>query len=637
MYVVKRDTENPILAPVREHAWESVTVLNASPVKKDDTLHLFYRAIGKPDPLVAQGVLRSIIGKAQSADGSHFSDRKPFVEPSEPWDRYGCEDPRVTFFEGRYYIFYTALSVVPFQASGIKTACAISDDLHTVAEKHPVTPFNAKAMTLFPERIDGKATLIFSAHTDEPPTKIAIAQSEHIEDFWDPAFWEQWHQHIDEHTIKLERRDGDHCEIGAAPIKTDDGWLLIYSHIQDYFDTSKRLFGIEAVLLDEHNPRTIVARTKNPILIPEEPYERYGIVSDIAFPSGALLHDDGTLDIYYGAGDTYCARASLHYPDLAQSMFNTELLLKRHPDSRFDPIPEHPWEARAVLNAGSIDLQGKVHMLYRAMSAENTSALGYAVSTDGIHFTRDLEPAYVPRADFEMKKGKPDGNSGCEDPRLTLIDERIYMCYTAYDGVNPPRVAVTHISVHDFLDKQWRAWSEPKIISPASIDDKDACILPETVRGEYMVIHRIRGHICADYVRDLHFEKHGIIRCIEMFGPRPGSWESEKVGIAGPPIKTEFGWLLIYHAVDRKAVYRLGAALLDLHEPTNIIGRLIDPIFEPVEGFEKVGEIPNVVFSCAQSVRNDTLHVYYGGADKVMATASCSLSHLLSLLTRNTP
>lgn len=532
MYVVKRDPENPILAPVREHAWESVTVLNASPIEKDGDLHLFYRAIGKPDPLVAQGVLKSIIGKTVSADGTHFSKREPFIEPSEPWDQYGCEDPRVTFFEGRYYIFYTALSVIPFQAAGIKTACAVSDDLTSVAEKHPVTPFNAKAMTLFPERVNGKATLIFSAHTDEPPVKICIAQADEVSDFWDPEFWDEWHQHIDEHTLTLSRRDGDHCEIGAAPIKTKDGWLLVYSHIQDYFDTSKRLFGIEALILDEHDPYTIVTRTKNPILIPEEPYERYGIVSDITFPSGAILHESGRLDIYYGAGDTYCARAAVYYPDLRESMFRDELLLMRHPTSRFDPIPEHKWEARAVLNAGTVDLNDQVHMLYRAMSPENTSTLGYAVSSDGIHFTRDPEPAYVPRADFEMKKGKPDGNSGCEDPRLSIIGENIYMSYTAYDGVHPPRVAVTHLSIDNFLKKNWSSWSEPRTISPASIDDKDACILPEKVDGEFMIIHRISGHICADFVKDLSFEERGLIRCIEMFGARAGSWESAKVGIA---------------------------------------------------------------------------------------------------------
>ncbi len=632
MYIAKRYAKNPILTPLHEHQWESVTVLNASPVMKGKEMHLFYRAIGKPDQMVAPGILKSIIGKATSKDGVNFKNREAFIEPVEEWEKYGCEDPRVTFFEGKYYIFYTALSVIPFQASGIKTACAITADLKKVDERHLVTPFNAKAMTLFPERIDGKATLIFSAHTDEPPTKMSIAQAFDIEDFWKPAFWEEWHKNIDDHSLILNKYDGDHCEVGATPIKTEDGWLLVYSHIQNYFDSNKRLFGIEALLLDARNPQKIIGRTKNPIIIPEEPYEKYGIVSDIAFPSGAILNKDGRLDVYYGAGDTYCARFSLHYPDLRDAMLSSDLMLTRVPNATFGPIAEHSWESRAVFNAGSVDIDGITHMLYRAMSADNTSTFGYAVSDDGVHYTRDAEPAYVPRADFELKKGSPTGNSGCEDPRLTRIGHKIYMTYTAYDGVNPPRVAITHISKKSFLEKDWTAWSPPVLISPATMDDKDACVLPEKIDDEYMILHRIKGHICADFTKDITFSKHGLTRCIDLFGPKAGSWESAKVGIAGPPLETPDGWLLLYHAVDAHGFYRLGAVLLDRNDPTTILGRTIDPIIEPVEEFEKVGEIPNVIFSCGQTVRDDTLIVHYGGADKVMGVATCSLSHLLAIL-----
>jgi len=86
-----------------------------------------------------------------------------------------------------------------------------------------------------------------------PPSKIAVAQVDKIEELWRPQFWEEWYAKIDEHSLIFKRLPTDHVEIGAQPIKTSHGWLLIYSHIQNYFgggDNLKRIFGIEAVLLD---------------------------------------------------------------------------------------------------------------------------------------------------------------------------------------------------------------------------------------------------------------------------------------------------------------------------------------------------------------------------------------------------
>src|SRR3989338_10257109 len=176
MFVIKRSEENPILAPNKDHHWEESATFNMSVVKHGRHIHGLYRAISSKDPLRTPDQI-STIGIAKSRDGLHFEDRRQFIEPLEEWEKFGCEDPRITFFEGRYYIFYTALSHFPFVAEGIKVAVAISNDLKRVNERHLVTPFNAKAMTLFPERINGKVTAIFSAHTDTPPTKMAIVQT----------------------------------------------------------------------------------------------------------------------------------------------------------------------------------------------------------------------------------------------------------------------------------------------------------------------------------------------------------------------------------------------------------------------------------------------------------------------------
>jgi len=267
------------------------------------------------------------------------------------------------------------------------------------------------------------------------------------------------------------------------------------------------------------------------------------------------------------------------------------------------------------------------------MGEDNTSVLGYAASKTGVKVSeRAQTPAYVPREDFEKKRGHPQGNSGCEDPRLTKIGTTIYMTYTAYDGVNSTRVALTSISVKDFLAKKWDKWLTPVLTTPENVNDKDMCIMPEKIKGQYMLIHRIDPMICADFLGSLDFSKTRLTRCIEIMGPRPGMWDSKKIGIAGPPIKTKKGWLLIYHGVSKTNTYRLGVALLDLKNPSVIISRSVDTILEPIEKYEKEGVVRNAVFSCGQVLRGDCLYVYYGGADTVLGVAKISLKKLLNIL-----
>jgi predicted GH43/DUF377 family glycosyl hydrolase len=210
------------------------------------------------------------------------------------------------------------------------------------------------------------------------------------------------------------------------------------------------------------------------------------------------------------------------------------------------------------------------------------------------------------------------------------------VAYTAYDGVHPTRAALSSISVKDFVAHRFDKWSTPQLTTPDAINDKDLCVLPEKFGGQYLIIHRINGQICADLLDSLDFSKRRIDRCIEMMAPRKGMWDSEKVGIAGPPLKTPKGWLLIYHGISRNSNYRLGAALLDLRNPTVVLARTADPILEPVMPYEQKGQVQNVVFSCGAVVRKDALLVYYGGADTVLCMAKFSMKKLLSLLAPET-
>jgi predicted GH43/DUF377 family glycosyl hydrolase len=635
MYVIKRSAHNPLLAPIADRHWEARGTFNPTVIKKGNISHMFYRALGRPDALMTPAGI-STIGKALSLDGEHFQSRRQFIVPSEEWDKYGCEDPRATSFEGKHYIFYTALGGMPFNAGNIKVAVAISKDLETVDEKHLVTPFNAKAMALFPERVGGKITVILTAHTDEPPAKITIAQCDTIEELWTLEFWEKWHRDLDSHAINPLRFDHDHVEVGSQPIKTKDGWLIFYSYIQNYFGGGERVFGIEALLLDLKDPRVIVGRTKGPIMVPQELYECYGMVPNIVFPSGATIEKNGRVDIYYGGADTVCAKASLNVDDLLSAMIperRVELAVRASENPIIKPIIENAWEKNATFNAAAIDLAGSVHILYRAMGDDNTSVLGYAASKNGVKITeRGKTPAYIPREDFEMKHGDSRGNSGCEDPRITKIGDTLYMAYTAFDGVHATRVALTSISEKDFLAKRWDKWSKPQLTTPDGVNDKDTCLMPEKVGEQYMLIHRIDPQICADFLDTLDFKKSRLTRCIEIMGPRPGMWDSTKIGIAGPPIKTPKGWLLIYHGVSKTSTYRLGAVLLDLKNPSIVLSRSVDNILEPIENYERTGIVRNAVFSCGAVLRGDTLLIYYGGADTVLGVAKTSLKKLLKIL-----
>lgn len=639
MYVIKRSEHNPILVPNKDHYWEEFATFNMCPIKKGKTIYGFYRAISAIDKINIQQQT-SIIGVGKSKDGIHFEDRVPFIIPEEPWDVHGCEDPRVTFFEGKYYIFYTALSGFPFNKDNIKVAVAISKDLKKINERHIITPFNAKAMTLFPERINGKITVIFSAHTDMPPAKMAVASLDNIEQLWDESFWKKWEEKIDSNVVDFRRNEYDHLEIGTPPIKTKYGWLLIYSHIQNYFESPEkldRIFGIEAILLDINDPTKVLGRTKGPILVPEESYELSGYISNVIFPTGTLLEKD-KLSIYYGAADTTTCVAYVSLKDLIGSMYietKEDWYFKRGlTNPIISPKSENKWEATATFNPAAIYLKNKIHILYRTLSSDNTSFIGYASSLDGFTISeRLLEPIYSPREDFEMKKIS-NGNSGCEDPRITQIGKNLYICYTAYDSIGPPRVAVSSISVSDFLDHKWN-WTKPALITPPGFDDKDTCIFPEKLDDGYFVLHRVGNEICGDYLKSLDFKNDVVNKCIRIIGPRRNAWDSSKVGISAPPIKTKYGWLLLYHGVSKSHnTYRVGVVLLDLKDPAIVLARSSDAIFEPEEEYEKIGIVNNVVFPCGMVLKGNLLYIYYGGADKVVGVATMKLSVLLSALVR---
>lgn len=283
------------------------------------------------------------------------------------------------------------------------------------------------------------------------------------------------------------------------------------------------------------------------------------------------------------------------------------------------------------------------HVIYRAVGSDDVSRLGYARSNDGYSFYENLKQlCYFTKGevlpDYDLDKieysSGGGGYGGCEDPRLTEIDGKVYMIYTAFDGWGSIRIALTHISLHDFVENKWN-WSKPVYISKPGEINKNWVLFPSKIGGMYAVIHSISPDIQIEYIENLdELDGTRFIDSTPPFGGRKNSWDNKMRGVGPSPIKTIYGWLLLYHAMDMKDPnrYKIGAMLLDLKNPSKVLYRSVQPILEPDEKYENEGYKSGVVYSCGAVVKNDDLFIYYGGADMVTCVATANLNTFLQKL-----
>lgn len=318
---------------------------------------------------------------------------------------------------------------------------------------------------------------------------------------------------------------------------------------------------------------------------------------------------------------------------------------------RENPIIEprvYSWESKATFNPGAFEANGKIHIIYRAIGEDDSSSLGYAESQDGYtilerptHFVF-RRPNDSSRADFLATPidyiSGGGWNGGCEDPRLSRIDDMVYMLYTAFDGWGSLRIALTSIRLRDLENKKWR-WRKPALISPPGEIHKNWVLFPEKIGGKYAILHSFYPNVLIAYFDSLD-ELDGK-KFIQSDNSRPvdeaRTWDSWFRGVGPTPIKTDLGWLILYHAMDHRNPdrYRLGALILDFKDPTKILYRSSSPILEPEEHWENDGYKWGVIYSCGAAVKDGQLFVYYGGADKVVGVASIKLADLLNDLKRN--
>jgi predicted GH43/DUF377 family glycosyl hydrolase len=278
------------------------------------------------------------------------------------------------------------------------------------------------------------------------------------------------------------------------------------------------------------------------------------------------------------------------------------------------------WESAGTFNPSAILRDGKIVMLYRAQDRQGTSRLGYAESADGIHFTRRPDPVLSPETDYEK-----DG--GVEDPRLVQFGDTYYLTYTGYNKKDAQLCLAT--------SKDLIHWERKGVILPAYKGKwnvrwtKSGAIVPEKIHGKYWMYYLGTTPDNNDQMgiassTDLiHWEDASDTPVVPV---RAGRFDA-RVAEPGPaPILTPKGIVLVYNGADDKLVYRTGVAVFDRDDPRKLISRSDKPLFEPEKDWEKVGQVPNVIFVEGMLKKDDKYLFYYGGADKYVGVAEAALA-----------
>ena len=273
------------------------------------------------------------------------------------------------------------------------------------------------------------------------------------------------------------------------------------------------------------------------------------------------------------------------------------------------------WQSAGTFNPAVVMDNGKIVMLYRAQDTHGTSRLGYAESADGIHFTRRPEPVLSAETAYEK-----DG--GVEDPRLVKFSDTFYLTYTGYNTKDAQLCLATS---HDLIH-----WERKGVILPAYKGNwntgwtKSGAIVPEKIDGKYWMYFlgttpdKNDQMGLASSTDLIHWAEATETPVLPR---RPGQFDSRVVEPGPSPILTPNGIVLIYNGADDKLVYRTGVAIFDRKDPRKVLYRSGQPIFAPEKEWEKVGQVPNVVFVEGMVKRGDRYLFYYGGADKYVGVA----------------
>jgi predicted GH43/DUF377 family glycosyl hydrolase len=300
-------------------------------------------------------------------------------------------------------------------------------------------------------------------------------------------------------------------------------------------------------------------------------------------------------------------------------------LFRRHPGNPLLTAADWPTAVNVVFNPGAAVVRGETVLLARVEARTGISHLTVARSPNGVDgWQVEPEPLLAPI------KGRESEQWGFEDPRTVWIEEldRYAITCTAYGPAGP---AVFLATTEDFR-------SVERIGIVVAPEDKNAALLPERVGGKWILFHRptsgfatARSGIALSRSADLRSWSAPEV----VMQPRRGAWwDSLRIGIGPPLLKTEHGWLLVYHGVKETvsgAIYRVGLALLDLDEPTRVLRRTGDWVLAPHEAYEREGDVPNALFPCGLVHHRESgeLRLYYGAADTSICLATARFDDVL--------
>jgi predicted GH43/DUF377 family glycosyl hydrolase len=283
-------------------------------------------------------------------------------------------------------------------------------------------------------------------------------------------------------------------------------------------------------------------------------------------------------------------------------------------------VEDIPFRANTVFNGTPAKVGDEYLLLLRVEGQRGYSFFALARSQDGLNFTVDEEPVLLPASEGVYATYE---THGIEDPRATYLDGVWYVMYTAASA-HGHRIAVA--KTQDFVHFE-------RIALASDPGNKDGVLFPEKINGCYCRLDRPIGFdvgsIWVSYSPDLYYWGRSQV----VIRPRPGFWDSFRIGASAPPIRTDEGWLEIYHGVRMTSagpIYRAGTVLLDLEDPAKVVAQCSVPLLAPREEYERVGDVGNVVFACGAIVEPDgELKMYYGGADTHICVATARLDDIV--------
>jgi len=298
-------------------------------------------------------------------------------------------------------------------------------------------------------------------------------------------------------------------------------------------------------------------------------------------------------------------------------------------------VAERPVQEEGGISFPVIE-NGNIKILYfdaddPLLDASDARVIKY----DGVNYLTTLSHLRLVCSDDGIRFYEPEGYKpifgegeqetfGIEDCRVATMEDGFHLTYT--------KVSAYAVGVGYMFTKDWKTFERRGMIFPAH--NKDCALFEEKINGKYYALHRPSSpELGGNYIwiaesPDLkHWGNHKYIALT-----REASWDSGRIGAGASPIKTDKGWLEIYHGATPENRYCLGALLLDLNDPSKVIARSREPIMEPVAGYEKKGFFGNVVFTNGHLVNGDTVTIYYGASDEVICMADFSINKILNIL-----